>query len=89
MLVGLSDDGLAVPGIRARLELDALLGTLLPGAGDALYGVTAAMLMLRGGAWRRGAPALLYEMLGNVARAPPPRLTSPRAAGSDAANGSR
>ena len=65
-LVGLSDDGLRVPGTRVRLGLDALLGTLLPGAGDALGGVTAAMLMYV--AWRRGAPAaLLYEMLGNAA----------------------
>jgi hypothetical protein len=66
MLVGLSDDGLRVPGTRVRLGLDALLGTLLPGAGDALGGVTAATLMYV--AWRRGAPpALLYEMLGNAA----------------------
>jgi hypothetical protein len=65
-LVGLSDDGLSVPGTRVRLGLDALLGTLLPGAGDALGGVTAAMLMYV--AWRRGAPpALLYKMLGNAA----------------------
>jgi uncharacterized protein DUF4112 len=66
VLVGLSDDGLRVPGTRVRLGLDALLGTLLPGAGDALGGVTAAMLMYV--AWRRGAPpALLYKMLGNAA----------------------
>lgn len=66
MLVGLSDDGLRVPGTRFRLGLDALLGLLLPGAGDALGGVTAAMLMYV--AWRRGAPApLLYKMLGNAA----------------------
>lgn len=66
LLVGLSDDGLRVPGTRVRLGLDALLGTLLPGAGDALGGVTAAMLMYV--AWRRGAPpGLIYEMLGNAA----------------------
>ena len=53
-------------GTRVRLGLDALLGTLLPGAGDALGGVTAAMLMYV--AWRRGAPPpLIYEMLGNAA----------------------
>lgn len=66
VLVGLSDDGLQVPGTRVRLGLDALLGALLPGAGDALGGVTAATLMYV--AWRRGAPApLLYKMLGNAA----------------------
>ncbi|HWO10284.1 MAG TPA: DUF4112 domain-containing protein [Polyangiaceae bacterium] len=66
LLVGISDDGLQVPGTRVRLGLDALLGTLLPGAGDALGGVTAAMLMYV--AWKRGAPAnLLYQMLGNAA----------------------
>lgn len=66
MLVGLSDDGLRVPGTRVRLGLDAVLGTLLPGAGDALGGVTAAMLMYV--AWRRGAPPpLIYKMLGNAA----------------------
>jgi uncharacterized protein DUF4112 len=65
LLVGLSDDGLTVPGTRVRLGLDALLGTLLPGAGDALGGVTAAMLMYV--AWKRGAPSdLLYRMLGNA-----------------------
>jgi hypothetical protein len=65
LLVGLSDDGLRIPGTKVRLGLDALVGTLLPGAGDALGGVTAAMLMYV--AWKRGAPApLLYRMLGNA-----------------------
>jgi uncharacterized protein DUF4112 len=65
VLVGLSDDGIRIPGTRVRLGLDAVLGTLLPGAGDALGGVTAAMLMYV--AWKRGAPtALLYRMLGNA-----------------------
>jgi hypothetical protein len=66
LLVGLSDDGLRVPGTRVRLGLDALVGTLVPGAGDALGGVTAGMLMYV--AWRRGAPpTLIYKMLGNAA----------------------
>lgn len=64
-LVGISDDGLQIPGTRVRLGLDALLGTLLPGAGDALGGVTSATLMYV--AWRRGAPRdLLFKMLGNA-----------------------
>jgi hypothetical protein len=42
-----------------------LLGTLLPGAGDALGGVTSAALMYL--AWQRGAPRdLLFRMLGNA-----------------------
>jgi hypothetical protein len=65
LLVGLADDGLRIPGTRVRLGLDALLGTLMPGAGDALGGVTSAMLMYV--AWRRGAPRdLLFRMLGNA-----------------------
>jgi hypothetical protein len=66
VLVGVSDDGIQIPGTRVRLGLDALLGTLLPGAGDALGGVTSATLMYV--AWRRGAPRdLLFKMLGNAA----------------------
>jgi Domain of unknown function (DUF4112) len=65
LLVGLSDDGLRIPGTSVRLGLDAVLGMLLPGAGDALGGVTSAALMYV--AWRRGAPgALLFRMLGNA-----------------------
>jgi hypothetical protein len=65
LLVGVSDDGLRIPGTRVRFGLDALLGTLLPGAGDALGGVTALSLMYV--AWRRGAPGdLLFRMLGNA-----------------------
>lgn len=66
LLVGVSDDGIQIPGTRVRLGLDALLGTLLPGAGDALGGVTSATIMYV--AWKRGAPRdLLFRMLGNAA----------------------
>lgn len=66
MLVGISDDGIQIPGTKVRLGLDALLGTLIPGAGDALGGATAAALMYV--AWKRGAPReLLFRMLGNAA----------------------
>jgi hypothetical protein len=66
LLVGVSDDGLRIPGTRVRLGLDALLGTLLPGAGDALGGVTSATIMYV--AWKRGAPrGLLFAMLRNAA----------------------
>jgi hypothetical protein len=65
VLVGLSDDGLRIPGTSVRLGLDAVLGTLLPGAGDALGGVTSVTLMYV--AWRRGASRdLLLRMLGNA-----------------------
>jgi hypothetical protein len=65
LLVGVSDDGLRVPGTNVRFGLDALLGTLLPGAGDALGGVTAASMLYV--AYRRGAPReLLLRMLGNA-----------------------
>jgi hypothetical protein len=65
LMVGVSDDGLRVPGTNVRFGLDALLGTLLPGAGDALGGVTAASMMYV--AWRRGAPReLMLRMLGNA-----------------------
>jgi hypothetical protein len=66
LLVGLSDDGIAIPGTRVRLGLEALLGTLLPGAGDALGGATSATIMYV--AWKRGAPRdLLLKMLRNAA----------------------
>jgi hypothetical protein len=62
----MSDDGLRIPGTNIRLGLDAVAGALVPGAGDALGGLTAAMLMLV--AWRRGAPsAVLWRMFGNAA----------------------
>ncbi len=65
LMVGVSDDGLRVPGTNVRFGLDALLGTLLPGAGDALGGVTAAAMMYV--AWRRGAPReIMFRMLGNA-----------------------
>lgn len=65
LLVGVSDDGIQIPGTRVRLGLDALLGTLLPGAGDALGGVTSATIMYV--AWQRGAPRkLLLQMLQNA-----------------------
>jgi len=63
LMVGISDDGLRIPGTRVRFGLDAFLGMLLPGAGDALGGVTALSLLYV--AWRRGAPGeLLFRMLG-------------------------
>jgi hypothetical protein len=65
LLVKVSDDGLRIPGTSLKLGLDALLGTLLPGAGDALGGVTAVTMMYI--AWQRGASRdLLLRMLGNA-----------------------
>lgn len=66
LLVGMSDDGLRIPGTNIRLGLDAIAGALVPGAGDALGGLTAAMLMFV--AWRRGASRdVLWRMFGNAA----------------------
>jgi uncharacterized protein DUF4112 len=65
LLVRVSDDGLRVPGTPVRVGLDAILGALLPGAGDALGGVTAAVVMFV--AWQRGAPRdVLFKMLRNA-----------------------
>ena len=65
LLVRVSDDGLRVPGTPVRVGLDAVLGALLPGAGDALGGATAAVVMFV--AWQRGAPReVLFKMLRNA-----------------------
>jgi hypothetical protein len=65
-LVRLMDDGLRIPGTEIRLGLDAILGFLLPGVGDALGAVSA--LSLFGLAVRRGVPyVVLLRMALNVA----------------------
>lgn len=65
-LVRLMDDGLRIPGTEIRLGLDAILGFLLPGVGDALGAVST--LSLFGLAVRRGVPyVVLLRMALNVA----------------------
>jgi hypothetical protein len=64
-LVRAMDDGLRVPGTEIRFGLDAILGLLLPGVGDALGAVST--LSLFGLALRRGVPyVLLLRMALNV-----------------------
>lgn len=60
------DDGLTIPGTRIRFGLDAIIGALLPGAGDALTAVGSTSLLLL--ALRRGVPTVvLLRMLFNIA----------------------
>lgn len=65
-LVRVLDDGLQVPGTRLRFGLDAIVGLVFPGVGDAL--TTGAGLSLFWLALQRGAPAIvLARMVLNVA----------------------
>lgn len=65
-LVRLSDDQFRIPGTNVRFGLDALLGLLLPGVGDATS--TALAFAVIFAAWREGTPpALLGRMVLNVA----------------------
>jgi hypothetical protein len=65
-LVRLSDDQFRLPGTNVRFGLDALLGLLLPGVGDAASTALAFAVVFV--AWREAAPpALLGRMLFNVA----------------------
>ena len=60
------DDRLRIPGTQIRFGLDAILGALLPGAGDALTALGSASLLLL--ALRRGVPTVvLLRMLLNIA----------------------
>jgi Domain of unknown function (DUF4112) len=56
-LVRLMDDGFRVPGTQLRFGLDALLGLLLPGVGDALGAVSTLSLFAL--ALRRGVPRVV------------------------------
>ena len=65
-LVRALDDGLRIPGTKLRFGLDALVGLLVPGAGDAITAVGAVALFYA--AWREGVPArVLARMAVNVA----------------------
>ncbi len=65
-LVRLSDDQFRLPGTNLRFGLDALLGLLLPGVGDATSTALAFVVVFV--AWREAAPpSILARMLLNVA----------------------
>ncbi len=65
-LVRALDDGIRVPGTRIGVGLDALLGLLLPAAGDAATAVAAISLLVL--AWRRRVPTVtLLRMVVNIA----------------------
>lgn len=65
-LVRLSDDQFRIPGTNIRFGLDAILGLLLPGIGDATSTTLAFAVVFV--AWREAAPpAVLARMLLNVA----------------------
>lgn len=61
----LLDDAFVIPGTRIRIGLDAILGALAPGAGDAATGIAAAALVFLG--FKLRVPKLiLLRMLLNV-----------------------
>ncbi len=65
-LTRLLDDALRIPGTKIGVGLDALLGFLLPGAGDALTGLGSLSLLWL--ALRSGVPTVvLGRMVINIA----------------------
>jgi hypothetical protein len=64
-LVRWLDDFVRVPGTRIGIGLDAIIGFLLPGAGDALTGAGSLALLFL--ALRSGVPKIaLVRMIGNI-----------------------
>jgi len=62
----LLDDAFVIPGTGVRVGLDAILGLVAPGAGDALTSIVTAALILEG--FKRRVPTvILLRMLLNVA----------------------
>lgn len=65
-LVRLMDDAIAIPGTNIRIGWDAILGFLLPAAGDALTAVSQVALLIT--AMRARAPRIVIaRMVFNVA----------------------
>jgi hypothetical protein len=65
-LVRYTDEAVRIPGTSIRVGLDAVLGALVPGAGDAVNAGIALALVVA--AVRMGAPrALVVRMLLNIA----------------------
>jgi Domain of unknown function (DUF4112) len=59
------DDAFRIPGTRVRIGLDAILGFLAPGAGDAATGIAAATLVWLG--FKLRVPkVILLRMLLNI-----------------------
>jgi hypothetical protein len=64
-LARLLDDAFAIPGTGVRVGMDAILGLVAPGAGDALTSIATAMLILEG--FKRRVPTvILLRMLLNL-----------------------
>ena len=62
-LVHVMDDAITIPGTTQGIGLDAILGAILPGAGDALTGLTTLALLYV--AVKRGVPGVvLLRMMG-------------------------
>ncbi len=65
-LVRVLDDGIRIPGTHIGLGLDAVLGLLLPAAGDATTAVASLSLLAL--AWRRRVPTVtILRMVVNIA----------------------
>lgn len=65
-LVRVLDDVVRVPGTKFGIGLDAIVGFILPGVGDAITGVAALSLLLT--ALRRGVPrVVVMRMFLNIA----------------------
>jgi hypothetical protein len=64
-LTRLLDDAFVIPGTKVRVGLDALLGLVAPGAGDAVTAFVTGMLVVEG--FKRRVPSVvLLRMLVNV-----------------------
>lgn len=64
-LARLLDDAFKIPGTEVRVGMDAILGLVAPGAGDALTSIVTAALILEG--FKRRVPTvILLRMLLNV-----------------------
>ncbi|HLV65332.1 MAG TPA: DUF4112 domain-containing protein [Polyangiaceae bacterium] len=65
-LARLLDSAFVIPGVRVRVGLDALLGLIAPGAGDAAAGIASAALLVL--AFQMRVPkVILLRMLANIA----------------------
>jgi Domain of unknown function (DUF4112) len=64
-LVRILDDALFIPGTRIGVGLDAILGFLLPGVGDALTGLASLSLLVLG-FQRRVPKVVLLRMVFNI-----------------------
>lgn len=64
-LTRLLDDAVRIPGTEIRVGLDAVLGLIAPGAGDAMTGFVTALLLVEG--FKQRVPkVILARMLLNL-----------------------